>query len=68
MLIGISSAVLGGTVPMNKMDYFGYPRNSGFLLMPNDVEAYRVGNKAFEYHGTNGLVTTVEITSHDIKQ
>ena len=55
-------------VTMNNMDYFGYPRNSGFLLMPNDVEAYRVGPKAFEYHGTNGLVTTVEISSNDIKK
>lgn len=55
-------------VTLNNMDYFGYPRNSGFLLMPNEVEAYRVGKKAFEYRGTNGLVTTVEISSRDIKQ
>ncbi len=55
-------------VTMNNMDYFGYPRNSGFLLMPNEVEAYRVGEKAFEYHGTNGLVTTVEIASEDLKK
>jgi hypothetical protein len=55
-------------VTMNNMDFFGYPRNSGFLLMPDEVEAYRVGEKAFEYHGTNGLVTTVEISSKDVKQ
>jgi len=55
-------------VTMNNMDYFGYPRNSGFLLMPNEVEAYRVGEKAFEYKGTNGLVTTVEFASSDIKK
>lgn len=55
-------------VTMNNMDYFGYPRNSGFLLMPNEVEAYRSGDKAFEYHGTNGLVTTVEMTSADLKK
>jgi hypothetical protein len=55
-------------VTMNNMDYFGYPRNSGFLLMPNEVEAYRVGERAFEYHGTNGLVTTVEISSEDVKK
>jgi hypothetical protein len=54
-------------VTMNNMDYFGYPRNSGFLLMPNDVEAYRVGKRPFEYRGTNGLVTTVEISSEDIR-
>jgi hypothetical protein len=55
-------------VTMNNMDYFGYPRNTGFLLMPNEIEAYRVGDKAFEYKGTNGLVTTVEIASSDIKK
>lgn len=52
-------------VTMNNMDYFGYPRNTGFLLMPSEIEAYRVGHRAFEYHGTNGLVTTVEISSKD---
>ena len=55
-------------VTMNNMDYFGYPRNSGFLLMPNEVEAYRVGDKAFEYKGTNGLVTTVDMNSGDFKK
>jgi hypothetical protein len=55
-------------VTMNNMDYFGYPRNTGFLLMPDEIEAYRVGDKAFEYKGTNGLVTTVEISSKDTKQ
>lgn len=56
------------SVTLNNMDYFGYPRNTGFLLMPNEIEAYRVGKKAFEYRGTNGLVTTVEISSRDIKK
>lgn len=55
-------------VTLNNMDYFGYPHNTGFLLMPNEVEAYRAGDKAFEYRGTNGLVTTVEISSKDIKK
>lgn len=55
-------------VTMNNMDYFGYPRNSGFLLMPNEVEAYKVGERAFEYKGTNGLVTTVDFASSDIKK
>lgn len=55
-------------VTMNNMDYFGYPRNSGFLLMPNEIEAYRDGDKPFEYKGTNGLVTTVDMTSNDMKK
>src|SRR5688572_21200603 len=28
-------------------------RHDGFVLMPNEVEAYRVGEKAFEFKGTN---------------
>jgi hypothetical protein len=41
--------------------------NDGFTLMPNEVEAYRVGEKAFEYKGTNGFMVTVDMTSEDIK-
>ncbi len=41
--------------------------NDGFILMPNEVEAYRVGEKAFEYKGTNGLMVTVDMTSEDVK-
>jgi len=55
-------------VTMKNMDYFGYPRNTGFLLMPNEIEAYRAGDKPFEYRGTNGLVTTVEISSQDVRK
>ena len=57
-----------GPVTLNNLKYFGYPRNDGFLLMPNEVEAYRVGGKAFEFMGSNGFMTTVEITSKDIKK
>ena len=34
--------------------------------MPNVVEAYRVGPKAFEYKGTNGFMLTFDITSKDV--
>jgi hypothetical protein len=35
--------------------------------MPNEVEAYRVGPKAFEFKGTNGFMITYDITSKDVK-
>jgi hypothetical protein len=50
------------------LKYFGAPRNDGFILMPNEVEAYRVGDKPFEYKGTNGFMITIDITSKDIKK
>ena len=28
-------------VVINNLRYFGAPRNTGFVLMPNEVEAYR---------------------------
>ncbi len=54
-------------VVIRNLRYFGAPRNTGFILMPNEVEAYRVGPKAFEYKGTNGFMITFDITSNDIK-
>lgn len=55
-------------VVIKNLRYFGVPRNDGFVLMPNEVEAYRVGPKAFEYKGTNGFMITIDISSKDIKK
>jgi hypothetical protein len=33
--------------------------------MQNTVEAYRSGDKPFEYKGTNGFMITLDITSKD---
>lgn len=53
-------------VVIGNLRYFGAPRNTGFVLMPNEVEAYRVGPKSFEYKGTNGFMITYDINSKDI--
>jgi len=55
-------------VVIRNLKYFGAPRNDGFILMPNEVEAYRVGPKAFEYKGTNGFMITIDISSKDLKK
>lgn len=54
-------------VVITNLRYFGAPRNTGFVLMPNEVEAYRAGKKPFEYKGTNGFMITYDITSKDVK-
>jgi hypothetical protein len=59
---GMSSA----PVVIRNLPYFGAPRNDGFVLMPNEVEAYRVGDKAFEFKGTNGFMLTVDINASDV--
>jgi hypothetical protein len=66
-LVRTSAANGPGPVVLKNVHYWGAPRNDGFIMMPNDVEAYRVGPKAFEYKGTNGFLITVDIASQDIK-
>ena len=55
------------SVVIRNLKYFGAARNDGFVLMPNEIEAYRVGPKAFEYSGTNGFMITIDIASKDVR-
>jgi Protein of unknown function (DUF1326) len=55
-------------IVIKNLKYDAAPRNDGFILMPNEVEAYRVGEKAFEFKGTNGFMITIDMTSKDIKR
>jgi len=59
----VSSNKAGEPVVIKNLKYWGATTNEGFVLMPNVVEAYRVGPKAFEYKGTNGFMLTLEIDS-----
>lgn len=52
-------------VVIRNLPYWGAPRNDGFVLMPNEVEAYRTGPDAFEFKGTNGFMITVDLSSKD---
>ena len=54
-------------VVIKNLKYFAAPRNDGFILMPNEVEAYRVGAKPFEFKGSNGFMITIDIASTDVK-
>jgi len=50
-------------VVVKNLKYWGASANDGFVLMPNLVEAYRVGDKKFEFKGTNGFMVTFDIDS-----
>jgi len=50
-------------VVINNLKYWGAPKHTGFVLMPNEVEAYRLGPNAFEFKGTNGFMITFDIDS-----
>ena len=53
-------------IVIRNLPYWAVPRHEGFVLMPNEVEAYRTGPKAFEFKGTNGFMITWDISSKDI--
>ncbi len=53
-------------VVIKNLKYWGAPRNDGFVLMPNEIEAYRAGDKPFEFKGTNGFMITFDINSKDV--
>ena len=55
-----------GPVVISNLKYWGAPRHDGFVLMPNEVEAYRLGPNAFEFKGSNGFMITVDISSKDL--
>ena len=50
-------------VVINNLKYWGATNHTGFVLMPNEVEAYRQGPNAFEFKGTNGFMITFDIDS-----
>jgi hypothetical protein len=53
---------------IQNLRYWGAPRNDGFVLMPNEVQAYKVGPKAYESKGTNGFMVTLDMSSKDVKK
>ena len=57
--------VKGQPMVIKNLKYWGAPRNDGFVLMPNTIEALRTGDKAYEFKGTNGFMITVDLASKD---
>ena len=54
-------------VVIRNLRYWGAPRNDGFVMMPNEIQAYRVGPKAYEFKGTNGFMINIDMNSNDVK-
>jgi len=67
VLVHNPTAMAAAPSLLRNVKYFGAPRNEGFVLMPNEVEAYRRGAKPFEYKGTNGFMITIDVSSQDVK-
>ncbi len=58
----------GETGGLENVAYFGAPRNDGFKMMPNEIETWKVGDKAFEFKGTTGFMVTVDMSSDDLTE
>ena len=56
----------GETGVLTNVGYMGAPRNTGFLMMPNEIQAWKTGDKAFEFRGTTGFMITIDMTSEDV--
>ena len=56
----------GDTSFLQNVAYFGAARNDGFKMMPNEIETWKVGDKAFEFKGTTGFMVTVDMASSDV--
>ena len=55
----------GKAAEFRNIAYFAAPRNSGFKMMPNEIETWK-GDNAFTFKGTTGFMTTVDMTSDDL--
>lgn len=51
---------------LSNIAYFGAARNDGFKMMPNEIETWKVGDKAFEFKGSTGFMVTVDMSSKDL--
>lgn len=66
LLVHNPTAMSPSPTVIDNLTYFAAPRNDGFVLMPNEVQAYRRGAHTFETKGTNGFMITLNINSKDV--
>lgn len=62
VLIG-AKGMGGKPVVLENIVYWAADDNDGMVMMPNEVEAWRDGDDAFEFRGTNGFMITVSVAS-----
>ncbi len=50
-------------IEIQNLRYWGANSNDGFVLMPAEIQAWRSGDRKFEYRNTNGYTLTFHIES-----
>ena len=63
VILNRSKGMSNKPIVMTNVPYWGAPRNDGFIMMKNEVQAYRLGDKAYETRNTNGFMITLDIDS-----
>jgi hypothetical protein len=58
----------GKPVIIQNIQFWAAPTNSGARVMMNEVEAYRDGDKPYEFKKTNGFFTSITMSSSDVKR
>lgn len=66
--LNVMKGLDGKKVVIHNLPYWAAPRNDGFIMAKNEVEAYRVGPNAFEFKGTNGFLITIDMNSKDYEK
>lgn len=64
----LNPSMAGQPIVIKNLKYWGAPRNDGFVIMPNEVEALRTGDKAYEFKGSNGFMITIDMNSKDFEK
>ncbi|MFI5378939.1 MAG: DUF1326 domain-containing protein [Tepidisphaerales bacterium] len=57
----------GEPIVLKNVAFWAAPQNDGFTLARNEIEAYRLGPKAFEFSGTTGFITVFTMASKDVR-
>jgi hypothetical protein len=56
----------GRTGILEDLTHKAAPRNTGFKMLPNKVETWKVGDQAFSLSGTTGFMITVDMGCKDL--
>ena len=63
LVLKSKEGIAGGPVMIKNLRWEAEDSNDGFVLMPNEIQAYHAGKHPFETKGTNGFMITIHMAS-----
>lgn len=58
----------GEPVVLSNIQYWGADDHHGIVMMPNEIQTWKQGEKAFETGGTNGFMITISMSSGSVAE